>query len=77
MGKNILYQKIKLVQLANLPDTGGENLIHLCDLQAFIEIYNTKTHNWSLRVIPLLGGIVLRSTFPFSYLSFFTNYGNQ
>jgi hypothetical protein len=45
MGKNILYQKIKLVQLANLPDTGGENMIHLIDLQAFIDNFNTKTLN--------------------------------
>jgi hypothetical protein len=34
MGKNILYQKINLVQLASLPDTAEENLIHLIDLEA-------------------------------------------
>jgi hypothetical protein len=50
-----LHQKIKLVQLANLPDTGEENLIHLCDLQAFIEIYNTNALN-SLSVIPTTEG---------------------
>ena len=45
MGKNILYQKINLVQLASLPDTEEENMIHLIDLQAFIDNYNTKTLN--------------------------------
>ena len=41
MGKNILYQKINLVQLANLPDTEEENMIHLIDLQAYIDNFNT------------------------------------
>jgi hypothetical protein len=45
LGKNILYQKINLVQLASLPDTVEENMIHLIDLQAYIDNLNTKTHN--------------------------------
>jgi hypothetical protein len=55
MGKNILYQKINLVQLANLPDTEEENLIHFCDLQVFIDNYNTNAHN-PLSVIPTTEG---------------------
>jgi hypothetical protein len=45
LGKNILYQKINLVHLANLPDTEEENLIHLYDLQFYIDNFNTKIHN--------------------------------
>lgn len=45
LGKNIPYQKINLVQLANLPDTEEENLIHLYDLQLYIDNYNTQTDN--------------------------------
>ena len=45
LGKNILYQKINLVHLAKLPDTEEENLIHLYDLQFYIDNYNTKTHH--------------------------------
>jgi hypothetical protein len=57
MGKNILYQKINLVQLASLPDTEEENMIHLIDLQAYIDNFNTttKTHNF-LFVIPTMEG---------------------
>ena len=52
---NILYQKINLVQLASLPDTEEENMIHLIDLEAYIDNFNTKIHN-SLSVIPTTEG---------------------
>lgn len=61
LGKNIPYQKINLVPLANLPDTEEENLIHFCDLQLYIDSYTHITTNLSATEIETAYGNRVRS----------------
>ena len=61
MGKNIPFQQFNLVQLAKLPDIPEENLIHLCDLQLYIDSYPHITTNLSASEIETAYGNRVRS----------------
>jgi len=61
LGKNIPFQQFNLVQLAKLPDIAEENLIHLCDLQLYIDSYTHITTNLSASEIETAYGNRIRS----------------